>query len=532
LSPSLTRRQILLAAGTGALTLGCAGPSGDGGRAVDLVVYGATPAGLAAAVQLRRMGGSVVVLEPSRHLGGMTTSGLGATDVGNPDAVGGVAAEFYRRVHAKYAGSEVASSTPARYIFEPHVASAVFADMLEEVDVQVVLDAQLHAVRSKGDRLTGLVTADGHLYPARMFLDASYEGDLMARAGVGFTTGREGNAHFGERINGVQHRDGHQFDAAVDPYMRAGSPSSGLLPGISAAVLEPNGTADDAIQAYNFRMCLTQAPDRIRFSKPDSYDPLRYELLLRYLYAGNRGPFFTTVAMGHGKTDSNNKGAFSTDFIGGNVGYPTASHAVRRQIVAEHRSYQEGFFWFLANDPRVPESVRRSVSSWGLPTDEFAATGGWPPQLYVREARRMTSAYVVTEHDCRGALVASDSVGLASYTMDSHNCRRLVVDGAVTNEGDVQAPVPAPYPISYRSIVPRASECTNLLVPVALSASHIAYGSIRMEPVFMVLGQSAATAAYLAIMGGSTLQEVSVPALQKQLRVDGQILDWTPSGAR
>ena len=279
-------------------------------------------------------------------------------------------------------------------------------------------------------------------------------------------------------------------------------------------------------------MCLTQAADRIRFEKPDGYEPMRYELLLRYLEGGNRGPFFTTVPMGGGKTDSNNKGAFSTDFIGGNVGYPTGSYAERQTILADHRSYQQGFFWFLANDTRVPESVRSSVGSWGLAADEFTATDGWPPQLYVREARRMTSAYVMTEHDCTGEEKVSDSIGLASYTMDSHNCRRLVVDGAVTNEGNVESRVKLPYPISYRAIVPRAKECTNLLVPVALSASHIAYGSIRMEPVFMILGQSAATAAHQAIATERGVQEISVTALQRRLRADGQYLAWTKSGPR
>ena len=508
----LSRRQLLAVAGAGAVVAGCGSPADHERGQVDLVVYGATPAGLAAALQMRRLGGSVVLLEPGQHIGGMTTSGLGASDVGNDAAIGGIAAEFYRKVGG--------------YRFEPHVASAVFAQLLHQAGVRVVRGARLHTVSKRHDRITALVTRDGIAYAGRMFVDAGYEGDLMAAAGVSYTVGREGNGHYGETINGVQHRQGHQFDRRVDPYVRAGSPASGLLPGISKAVLAPDGTADDSIQAYNFRICLTQAPDRVRFSKPDEYDPVRYELLLRYLRAGDRGPFFTTVPMGHGKTDTNNKGAFSTDLVGGSNGYPTGSQAERDRIIADHRSYQQGFFWFLSNDPRVPAPVREAVGSWGLAPDEFTATGGWPPQLYVREARRMTSTYVLTEHDCRGAVTASDSIGLASYTMDSHNCRRLVLDGAVTNEGDVQAHVPQPYPVSYRAIVPRASECTNLLVPVALSASHIAYGSVRMEPVFMILGQSAATAAHQAITRGTTVQKVSVTALQKRLRTDGQHLHW------
>lgn len=508
----LTRRELLVVAAAGALAAGCsdAGEQNDDGI-VDLVVYGATPAGLAAAVQMRRLGGSVLVLEPSRHVGGMTTSGLGASDVGNDSAIGGIAAEFFRAVGG--------------HTFAPHQASAAFAAMLEAEKVRVVLGVRLRSVEKRHDRITRLVATDGTTYAGRMFLDAGYEGDLMAAAGVSFTTGREGNDQYDETLNGVQHLDRIQFDRRVDPYLRPGSPASGLLPGISAATLAPNGTADDSIQAYNFRMCLTRAENRIRFTKPEDYDPLRYELLLRYLHAGNRGPFFTTAQMGHGKTDSNNRGAVSTDLIGGSQGYPTGTYAERERIVADHRAYQQGFLWFLANDPRVPEPVRRSVGSWGLAADEFTATDGWPPQLYVREARRMVSDYVMTEHDCLGAVHASDSVGLASYWMDSHNCRRLVVDGAVTNEGNVQARVLAPYPVSYRAIVPRAAECTNLLVPVALSASHIAYGSIRMEPVFMILGQSAATAAHLALRTGSSVQKVSVTALQRQLRADRQYLE-------
>lgn len=525
MSPEITRRQVLTAIGVGALTLGCSSPD-DGATAVDLVVYGGTPAGLAAAIQMRRMGGSVVVLVPDRHLGGMMTSGLGASDVGNPSAIGGIAAEFYQRVRAVYEDPAAGGGPPDDHRFEPHVAAEVFGAMLAEARVPVRLGAQLRAVRMRGDRIRSLETTDGRSFAGAMFVDASYEGDLLARAGVSFSTGREDNAAFGETLNGVQHRDRHQFDRRVDPYVRAGQPSSGLLPGISAHVLPPNGTGDDSIQAYNFRLCLSQAEDRIRFDRPRSYEPARYELLLRYFEAGYRGPLFTTVDMGNGKSDTNNHGAFSTDFIGASGGYATGSYAERASIVAEHRDYQEGFFWCLTHEPRVPEPVRRYVGSWGLAADEFTESGGWPPQLYVREARRMTSGYVMTEHDCTGEVQAADSIGLASYTMDSHNCRRLVVNGAVTNEGDVQERVWAPYPISYRAIVPLARECTNLLVPVALSATHIAYGSIRMEPVFMVLGQSAATAAFEAIRTGTSVQQVAVPALQKRLRADGQRLEW------
>ncbi|MFC4999932.1 FAD-dependent oxidoreductase [Dactylosporangium cerinum] len=529
-----TRRTMIQATllGTGATILSptratAAGPV----ITADLVVYGATPGGLAAAVQFRRSGGTAVVVEAGTHVGGMTTAGLGATDTGNTAAIGGLSHEFYRRVYGRYNGTPVTATSPARFTFEPHVAAAVFTDLLTEAGVTVHVGRPLATVTRAGNRIVELSTQDGQVYRGLMYVDASYEGDLLAKAGVASTVGREGNAQYGESINGVQLRDKHQFTKAVDPYVTPGNPASGLLPGVSAATLAPNGTADGRIQAYNFRMCLTKAADRVPFPRPDGYDAGRYALLLRYIEAGYTGPFFNAVSVGGGKTDSNNDGAFSTDDIGMNTAYPTASFAARDTIVAEHRTYQQGLMWFLSNDTRVPAAIRSATAAWGLAADEFGGTGHWPPQLYVREARRMVSAYVMTEHNCRGAAPVADSVGLASYTMDSHNCQRLVVGSGTTavakNEGDVQVGVPGPYQISYRSIVPVEAQCANLLVPVCLSASHIAYGSIRMEPVFMVLGQSAAVAARLALTAGSNVpvQQVSVATLQSQLRALGQRID-------
>lgn len=514
-----SRRRVLAGAG-GLVLFGFGGVTRAAPQPAvtetDLIVYGATAAGIVAAVQLRRMGGSVLVIEPSEHLGGMTTSGLGATDTGTNGAIGGIAGEFYRRIHAKYEGNVVTPTSPARFTFEPRVAQAVLTELMTEAGVPVVFGARLSAVVKSGPRLTHLVTEGGKAYGGRMFVDATYEGDLLAQAGVAFTTGREGNAKYEETLNGVQLRDKHQFVHRID--------ASGI-PGVTKA-LAPNGTADDKVQAYCYRMCLTRAPDRIPFAKPAGYEVGRYELLARYLEAGWRGPFFTTHGVGGGRTDSNNLGAFSTDAIGLSHGYPTGSHQVRQRIVEEHRTYQQGLLWFLANDRRVPEPIRTATGLWGLARDEFAATGGWPPQLYVREARRMVSSYVMTEHNCTGAEKAYDSVGLASYAMDSHNCQRVIVDGAVRNEGDVQVAVPEPYRISYRSIIPVGTQCANLLVPVALSASHIAYGSLRMEPVFMILAQSAATAARQALDAGTTVQRISLPKLQARLRNDGQLLDW------
>ncbi|MBV1853494.1 FAD-dependent oxidoreductase [Catellatospora tritici] len=492
----------------------------------DLVIYGATSAGIAAAVTARRLGRTALIVEPGTHVGGLSTGGLGMTDSGVKPAIGGLAGEFYRRVYGKYNGTPVTPTSPGRFTFEPHVAAAVFDDLLTEAGVPIYLNTRLTSVTRAGNRITELACDSGQAFRAPMYVDASYEGDLMAAAGVGWTSGREANSVYGETINGVQLRSGHQFNRVVDPYVTPGSPASGLLPGISAAPVAPAGSGDARIQAYNFRMCLTQAANRIPFAKPSGYDPIRYEPLARYVQAGYTGPFFTTHTVGGGKTDSNNDGAFSTDFIGANYGYPTASYAARAAMVEEHRVYQQGLMWFLANDPRLPASIRTATASWGLAPDEFTGNGGWPTQLYLREARRMLSAYVMTEADCRGSRVPADSVGLASYTMDSHNCQRVVVSGALKNEGDVQIGVPQPYPISYRAITPYESQCANLLVPVCLSASHIAYGSIRMEPVFMILAQSAATAAHLALTAGSAVQQVPIATLQARLRADGQLLTW------
>jgi hypothetical protein len=362
-----------------------------------------------------------------------------------------------------------------------------------------------------------------------MFIDASYEGDLMARAGVAYHVGRESNATYGETLNGVQlGSKKHQFKVPVDPYRVPGDPNSGLLLGIHAGGPGEQGQGDHRVQAYNFRLCMTDAPEnRLPFPKPAGYDPLRYELLLRYLQASEFDVLGNNQMMPNRKTDTNNNGGFSSDNIGMNYDYPDGDYATRDKIFQEHVTYHQGLMWFISNDPRVPEKVRKEMSRWGLSADEFKATGGWPHQLYVREARRMKSDYVMTQANCQAATTAPDPVGLAAYGMDSHNTQRYVKDGYASNEGDVQVHGFSPYAIGYKSIVPKASECANLLVPVCLSASHIAYGSIRMEPVFMVLGQSAATAACQAIDQQASVQQVDMPKLRERLLADGQILEWT-----
>ncbi len=495
----------------------------------DIVVYGLTSAGVIAAVQAKRMGKTVILVGPDKHLGGMSSGGLGATDIGNKQAIGGLSREFYRRVGRHYGELE-------SWTFEPHVAEQVFEQLVMESSIPVDRDEWLDRTRHKGvalddGRIAAITMLSGQTYYANMFIDATYEGDLMAAAGISYTVGREAQSQYDETLNGVQTKNArfHQFAAAIDPFVLPGDRSSGLLPGIQPGGPGIEGAADQRIQAYCFRMCLSDLPaNRVPFPKPEGYDAMRYELLLRTIRAGanqHGAGYFTKTRMPNGKTDSNNAGPCSTDNIGMNYGYPEADYALRKQIIHEHEIYQKGFMWFLANDPRVPEKLRQDTARWGLAKDEFMDNGHWPRQLYIREARRMVGSYVMTQHNCQDKIRVRDSVGMGAYTMDSHHVQRYVdQNGHVRNEGDVQVGGFGPYPIAYRSLVPKKSECQNLLVPVCLSASHIAYGSIRMEPVFMVLGQSAATAAALAIDAETEIQNVEYSQLRDRLSADGQVL--------
>jgi hypothetical protein len=512
----------------------------------EIVVYGGTAAGVAAAVQAARMRHSVILVEPGRHLGGMTTSGLGATDLGNKRAIGGIAREFYRRLGRHYARPEawVAQSRAdyqsgrqdalddAFWTFEPRVAERVLGEMIAETGVILLLQERLDLAKGveRGDnRILSLTMESGTRLTAKLYIDATYEGDLLARAGVRYHVGREANAVYQETLNGVQTGNAvkHQFLRPVDPFRVPGDRTSGLLPGIHDGPPGVDGQGDARVQAYNFRLCLTDDPrNKMPFPKPQRYDPLRYELLRRYIDAGVWDAFCSNIPMPNRKSDMNNCGAFSSDNIGMNYDYPEGDYARRQAIVSDHVDYQQGLMWFLSNDPRLPRRVRDEVGRWGLCRDEFVDSGGWPYQLYIREARRMVSDYVMTQQNCQGTRVAEDPVGLAAYTMDSHNVQRYVHDGQTRNEGDVQVGGFPPYPISYRAIVPAATECQNLLVPVCLSASHIAYGSIRMEPVFMVLGQSAATAAVHSLEERCPVQSIDYPRLRQRLLRDGQVLRW------
>jgi hypothetical protein len=517
---------------------------------VDVVIYGGTSAGVTAAVQCARMGKSVVVIEPGKHIGGLTSAGLGLTDSGIKEGIGGLSRDFYRRVKQHYASPTAwkqekaeqfkwfGESTDALWRFEPGVAENILREMLAEHNVRVVfgqrLDLKKGVVKS-GAVISEIRMESGESYPGKRFIDATYEGDLMALAGVKFHVGREANSQYGETLNGVQTKQAtkHQFLFDLDPYVKPGDPTSGLLPGIQKEGPGAEDGADRRMQAYCFRLCMTDDPNNMTpWPKPDGYDPMRYELGLRYALAGNK-VWHAPDRMPNRKTDTNNNGGFSTDNIGMNYDYPEGDYATREKIIQEHETYQKGFYWFFANDPRVPEAVKKEFRRWGLAKDEFVATGNWPHQLYIREARRMIGAYVHTEHDCRRTRPTPQSAGLGSYAMDSHNVQRYVdAKGHVRNEGDVQVKPGGAYQISYLSLCPKKEECTNLLVPVCLSSSHIAYGSIRMEPVFMILGQSATTAAIMAIDAKIPVQEVPYEKLSERLKADGQILEYTrPAGA-
>jgi hypothetical protein len=504
-------------------------------RRADVVVYGGTAAGVIAAVAAGREGKAVVLLEPGRHLGGMVSGGLGATDTGNRKAIGGYAREFFDRIRADYIQKYGADSPRVRdcsdgFHFEPHVAEDIFRAMLRDVpQVEVLFGQSLQDVRKSGPRLDAIRTTAGDEFVAEVFIDASYEGDVMARAGVSYTVGREGRDAYGESIAGVQARSpAHQWPVPVPALDEHGRPLPTVQPGSPG---EP-GAGDRKVQAYNFRLCMTdRADNRVPFPRPADYDPKRYELLGRYLERKpdlRVGQLMNPVRMPNGKTDTNNNGPFSTDHIGANWDYPDADAATRRRIRDDHVAYTQGFLYFLANDPRVPTALHEEMRNWGLAQDEFTDTDHWPFQLYVREARRMLGAYVMTQADIMDDRQKDDSVGLGSYNTDSHHVQRVALpDGSALNEGDFQVGV-APYAIAYRSLVPRPSECANLLVPVCLSASHVAYGTIRMEPVYMILGQAAGVAAALAIDGKVPVQHVPVEALRAKLTAQKAVL--SPEG--
>ena len=513
--------------------------SADSMPVYDLVVYGDSSAAVTAAIQAKRMGLNVVLVNPTNFPGGMSASGLGATDfLGKRGTFGGIASEFYDAIAAAY-GAEFVRS------FEPHVGQQVFSQMIASADVTVDFNEQLDrspgkGVTMKGQRIEAITMLSGKTYHGKMFIDATYVGDLMAAAGVSYTVGREAESVYNEDLAGVRRgdtkprvhytqRDKDHFTKKVDPFVVPGDKNSGLLPLIFQIDELRNGQGDKKIQAFNYRVCLTSDPShRIPIDKPDGYRELDHELLLRNFEAGDgRLPALIEPLAGSGsKVDWNSMHAVGSDFAGANWDYPEASYDRRREIEKEHEIYIRGFLWTLANNPRVPEAIRKKVAVYGLPKDEFTNNGGWPWMIYIREARRMVSDYVMTQHDCEGKRSAEDPVGLGSFGMDSHVVQHFVTEsGHANSDGVIWRVPPKPYGISFRAMIPKKGECENLVVPICLSASHVAFGSIRMEPVYMTLGQSAAIAAGTSLRNNSAVQDLPYPALQEQLRTAGQILD-------
>ena len=496
---------------------------------VDVCVYGGTPGGVAAAVQTSRMGKKAALAVFRRHVGGMTSGGLTAVDVGNARSIGGMGAEFLKL--ASTAKREAMNDVSGELGFRPSQAETIFRGMLTQAQVPVYYEHRLKAVKKEGSRITALEFENGNRIVAKMFIDATYEGDLFAMTGVKYFVGREDNAAYGETVNGFQLAKTHQFRFTVDPYVKPGDPQSGLLPGITAGPLPAPGTGDKLVQAYNFRMWAVKAAEGLPWPKPADYNRADFALLERYLTTDLNAEWKFTYGSGPVKLnigDCNNAGPISSDFVGASNEWPEADYATREKIFQKHVTYQQGMMYYLANDDRLPAKVREFTQRYGLPKGEFTETKGWPHELYVREGRRMISDHVMAQKNCTSQEVVPDSVGLASYTMDSHHTSRVTVDGKVRAEGCIEIKVPHPYPVSYRSIVPKEAECTNLLVSVCLSSTHVAYGSIRMEPVFMILGQSAATAAVQAIDAGISVQKVDYAKLRERLLADHQVLDWVP----
>ena len=547
-------KTYLLVPVFGFFLFGCSDPSGktQNSKQADVIIYGGTSAAVTAAVQLTKMGRSVIIVSPDIHLGGLTASGLGYTDTGNKEVIGGLSREFYQRVYDYYLAPETwkwqkkeeygnkGQGTPAidgdartMWIFEPHIAEQVFEDFASDYNLEIYRDEWLYregGIDLEDGKIISFTTLSGQSYEGKVYIDATYEGDLMAAAGVKYHVGREANSEYNEEWNGIQvgvlHHGHHFGEMNISPYKIPGDSASGVLPRISTNNPGIRGDGDQKLQAYCFRTCLTKANEnRIPFARPENYDSTQYELLLRVLNAGWDQVFQKFDAIPNAKTDVNNHGPFSFDNIGMNYDYPEASYKRRSEIVKEHEDYQKGLLYFIANDPGIPESIRQEMKKWGLARDEFLDNDHWPHQIYVREARRMIGEFVMTENEIQGKSPVEHSIGMGSYTMDSHNTQRYITsEGYVQNEGDIGIHPHEPYKIDLGSVLPKKSECKNLLVPVAVSSSHIAFGSVRMEPVFMILGQSVATVASLAITSHRDVQDVPYNELKSILEEDGQVL--------
>ena len=552
------------------LIIGCRLPQTPKPTEADVIIYGGTAAAITAAVQIVKMNKSVIIVCPDKHLGGLTSGGLGFTDTGNKAVIGGLAREFYQRVfnhyqndvswkwQAKYEYGNKGQGTPAidgdkrtMWIFEPHVGEQIFEDFVNENNIQVDRNHWLdreNGVEMKNGKISSIRMLNGEIYKGKLFIDATYEGDLMASAGVNYHVGRESNKVYDEKWNGVQkdHKIAYRFlnesrhhfpPREINPYIITGNPSSGIIPRVSSDFPGETGDGDKKIQAYCFRLCLTDVKENmVPFEIPENYDPWQYEVLGRLFEAGwgnlelihDWGTRITKFdPIPNRKTDTNNHGPFSTDNIGMNYDYPEASYERRREIIKEHENYQKGLFYFYLTDPRVPEEVRKEMSRWGLAKDEFMDNGHWPHQLYIREARRMIGLFVMTENEVKKIKPIPRPIGMGSYTLDSHHTQRYITpEGFVENEGNVNAKTNGPYQIDMLSLFPKKAECANLLVPVALSSSHIAFGSIRMEPVFMILGQSAGIIASMSIQNNTDIHDLDYNDIKTVLIEEEQILNY------
>jgi hypothetical protein len=531
----------------------CKSGTGTDTFKADVIIYGGTSSAVTAAVQVARMGRSVILVAPDKHLGGLSSSGLGFTDTGNKEVIGGLAREFYQLIYQHYQKQEswnwqkqseygnkgqgnpaIDGENRTMWIFEPHAAEEAFETMIKQNNIMVYreewLDRETGVVKKNGT-IISIKTLSGKIFIGKIFIDATYEGDLMASAGVTFTVGREAGTVYNEKWNGVQKgvfHHGHYFKDKIDPYKIQGDPSSGLLPRISPDTPGENGTGDKKIQAYCFRLCLTKLPEnKIPITKPEGYDSTQYELLVRLSEARWDEFFGKYDPIPNFKTDVNNHGPLSFDNIGMNWDYPEASYERRKEIIKEHILYQKGLLYFMATDRRLPVNVRETMNQWGFAKDEFQDNGNWPYNIYVREARRMIGEYIMTENDVLGKNDVPRPIGMGSYTMDSHNVQRYVTpEGFVQNEGDLGVGADRPYQIDLGAIMPKKEDCNNLLVTVCVSSSHIAFGSIRMEPVFMILGQSAGTVAAMALEKKNSIYDLNYEKIREKLITGRQILEY------
>lgn len=520
-----------------------------------VVIYGGTSAGVMAALQAAKQDQDVILIEPGQHYGGMSVEGLGGSDIDNhgpfqnSPAVGGLALEFYRRVAEHYGNSDKfeailisGGKQPALWRFEPHVAEKIFAAWLAEYP-RIKLLRGTRLIEGKGVSFFHVPNMEKRIAYIRcespsekelriggqVFIDATYEGDLLHAAGISTIIGREPNSKYNETKNGIREKTTHaQFTVKVDPYKTPGDPSSGVIRTIQDEPLGTPGDGDKRLQAYCFRMCLTKDPkNRIPFAKPTNFDEENYEIYKRYVKAGGK-LWKPGGSIPNGKTDQGSWHDVSANLYGMNIEYPGGDYTTRKRVYDEHLSFTQGLCWFLANDPSMPEDIRTAWSTWGVCKDEFQDNGGWPRAFYVRDARRMVSDYVITEHHTRkeNQTPVADPVAVAYWPPDTHHVRRIVRDGAAYNEGFVFGGNDwAPFGVAYRSLVPKKSECTNLITATCPSSSHVAYGAIRLEWTFMALGQAVGSAAVEAVKNKSSVQEVKYDNLRKQLLADMQVVE-------